>query len=210
MAESYPIALPTHTGIAQIRLLARDVVGISTSPFNLKQQIFRHPGQRWEADITLPPMQRADAEQWAAFLLRLRGQYGTFLLGDPANATPRGSAANAPGTPQVNGAGQTGDELVIDGVPTDGSDYLKAGDYIQLGSGGTATLHKVLEDVAIDGSGDATLNLWPQIRTAPADNATITVSNAQGNFRLASNETMWDINSATLYGITFGAVEALS
>lgn len=209
MAESYPLALPTHTGIAQIRLLARDVVGVSTSPFNFKQQVFRHQGQRWEADISLPPMSRADAETWAAFLLRLRGQYGTFLLGDPANATPRGSAATAPGTPLVNGGSQTGDELDIDGIPTSGSDYLKAGDYIQLGSGATSTLHKVLEDVTIDGSGGATLNLWPQVRTAPSDDAAITVSGAKGVFRLASNETMWDINNATIYGITFGAVEAL-
>lgn len=210
MAESYPLALPAHTGIAQIRLLARNVVGVSTSPFNLKQQVFRHPGQRWEADVTLPPLQRADAELWASFLLRLRGQQGTFLLGDPANATPRGTASATPGTPVVNGASQTGDELNIDGLPTSETGYLKAGDYIQLGSGATATLHKVLEDVNSNGSGEATLNLWPQVRTAPADNAAVTVSNAQGNFRLASNETMWDINNATLYGITFGAVEALS
>jgi len=108
MAESYPIALPTHTGIAQIRLLARDVVGVSTSPFNLKQQTFRHPGQRWEADITLPPMQRADAEQWAAFLLRMRGQYGTFLLGDPANATPRGTASATPDGNTAQSAGRCG------------------------------------------------------------------------------------------------------
>jgi len=210
MAESYPLALPAHTGIAQIRLLARNVVGVSTSPFNLKQQVFRHPGQRWEADVTLPPLQRADAELWASFLLRLRGQQGTFLLGDPANATPRGTASATPGTPVVNGASQTGDELNIDGLPTSETGYLKSGDYIQLGSGATATLHKVLEDVNSNGSGEATLNLWPQVRIAPADNAAVTVSNAQGNFRLASNETMWDINSATLYGITFGAVEALS
>jgi len=210
MAETYPLSLPTHTGIAQIRLIARDVVGVSTSPFNFKQQIYRHQGQRWEADITLPPMSRADAEQWAAFLLRLRGAYGTFLLGDPLNATPRGSASTAPGTPLVNGASQTGDELVIDGIPTSGSDYLKAGDYIQLGSGATATLHKVLEDVAIDGSGGATLNLWPRVRTAPSDDAAVTVSNTKGNFRLVSNETTWDINNASIYGITFGAVEALS
>lgn len=210
MAETYPLALPTHTGIAQIRLLARDVVGVSTSPFNFKQQVYRHQGQRWEADITLPPMKREDAEAWNAFLLRLRGSYGTFLLGDPANATPRGSAATAPGTPLVNGADQTGDELIIDGIPTSGSDYLKAGDYIQLGSGATSTLHKVLEDVAIDGSGGATLNVWPKIRTAPSDDAAVTVSNTKGVFRLASNETMWDISNASIYGITFGAVEALS
>jgi len=210
MAETYPLALPTHTGIARVRLIARDVVGVSTSPFNFKQQIFRHQGQRWEADITLPAMPRADAEQWASFLLRLRGAYGTFLLGDPLNATPRGTASATPGTPVVNGANQTGDELDIDGLPTSETGYLKAGDYIQLGSGSTATLHKVLEDVNSNASGEATLNLWPKVRTALADNAAVTVSNAQGNFRLASNETMWDIDQASIYGITFGAVEALS
>lgn len=209
MAESYPLALPTHTGIARIRLVARDVVGVSTSPFNFKQQVYRHQGQRWEADITLPPMKRADAEQWAAFLLRLRGAYGTFLLNDPLNATPRGSASTNAGTPLVAGELQTGDELNIDGCPASATGYLKAGDYIQLGSGATATLHKVLEDVDTDGSGAATLNLWPKVRTAPADDATVTVSSAKGNFRLSSNETMWDIDQASIYGITFAAIEAL-
>lgn len=210
MAESYPLALPTHTGIARVRLIARDVVGVSTSPFNFTQQVYRHQGQRWEADITLPPMQRADAEQWSSFLLRLRGAYGTFLLGDPNGATPRGSASATPGTPVINGASQTGDELDIDGLPTSVTGYLKAGDYIQLGSGSSATLHKVLEDVDSNASGEATLNLWPKVRTARADGDTVVVSGAKGNFRLAANETSWDIDQAAIYGITFGAVEALS
>lgn len=141
--------------------------------------------------------------------MRLRGRFGTFLLGDPLGATPRGSAATAPGTPLVNGADQTGDELVIDGIPTSGDDYLKAGDYIQLGSGATARLYKVLEDVAIDGSGGATLNIWPALRSSPADDATVTVSNAKGVFRLASNETDWDANQLGIYGTTFAANEAL-
>lgn len=209
MAESYPLTFPTHTGVSRIRLLARDVIGVSTSPFNFKQQIYRHQGQRWEADITLPPMKRADAEQWTSFILRLRGAYGTFLLGDPLGATPRGSASTNAGTPLVAGELQTGDELNIDGCPASATGYLKAGDYIQLGSGATATLHKVLEDVNTDGSGACTLNLWPKVRTAPSDNAAVTVSNAKGNFRLSSNETMWDIDQASIYGITFGAVEAL-
>lgn len=208
MAESYPLSLP-NTNIARISLIARDFVGVSVSPFTGSQQVFRHQGQSWEADITLPKMKREDAEAWTAWLLRLRGQYGTFLLGDPTAVVPRGSAGSTPGTPVVNGAGQIGDELNIDGLPASATGYLKAGDYIQLGSGATATLHKVLEDVDSNASGEATLNLWPRVRTAPADNATVTVSNAKGNFRLAANDTGWDINEAGIYGITFGAVEAL-
>jgi len=207
VAESYPLNLPAG-GIASVRLIARDAVGVSVSPFTGTQQIFRHQGQTWEADISLPPMTRDESESWASFLLRLRGQYGTFLLGDPNAATPRGSASATPGTPVVNGASQIGDELNIDGLPASATGYLKAGDYIQIGSASTATLHKVLEDVNSNASGEATLNLWPRVRTAPNDNDPITVSNAKGVFRLAANDSGWTINQAGIYSITFGAVEA--
>lgn len=208
MAETYPINHPT-TGIARVRFLAKTAVAVSQSPFSLSQQVYKHQGMRWEADITLPPMKRADAESWASFLLRLRGQYGTFLLGDPAAATPRGSASTTPGTPLVNGASQTGENLNIDGCPTSVTGYLKAGDYIQLGSSATAQLYKVLEDVDTNASGEATLNIFPNLRSSPSDDASVTVSNAKGLFRLATNDVSWDVNEASIYGITFGAIEAL-
>jgi len=207
VAESYPLALP-NTGFASIRFVARNAVAVSTSPFTFSTQVYRHQGQGWEADISLPPMNRETAEAWVSFLLRLRGQYGTFLLSDPNGLTPRGSAASAPGTPVVYGAGQTGDYLAIDGAPQQ-TTYLKAGDYIQLGSGSSATLHKVLEDAVTSELGRATLNIFPGLRSAPADNATVTVSNCKGAFRLNVNETSWDVNTVSGYGISFGAVEAI-
>ena len=145
MAETYPINHPS-TGISRVRLVARSVVAVSESPFSYSQQVYKHQGQRWEADITLAPMKRDAAEYWTSFMLRLRGQYGTFLLGDPNGATPRGAAASTPGTPVVDGASQTGETLNITGAPASTTGYLKAGDYIQLGSSATAKLYKVLED----------------------------------------------------------------
>jgi hypothetical protein len=210
MAYSYPLTLPTVTGIRSINLRARNVVGISQSPFTLKQQVIAHSGQQWEAEITLPPMTRAEGEEWVAFLVKLKGQQGTFLLGDPSGATPRGSAASTPGTPLVNGADQTGGSLTIDGAPASASGYLKAGDYIQLGTSSSATLHKVLNDVTTNASGEAGIDIYPSIRTAPADDAAVTVSDAKGVFRLASNETNWSINEVTHFGITFAAVEAIT
>lgn len=206
--ETYPLTTP-NTDIASIRLVAKNAVAVSESPFTFSQQVYRHQGSGWEADVTLPAMKREQAEEWVSFLLRLRGQYGTFLLGDPNGGTPRGSASTNAGTPVVDGAGQTGDELNIDGLPVSVTGYLKVGDYIQLGSGATATLHKVLEDVDTDGTGSATLNLFPRVRTAPADGAVVTVVDCKGAFRLATNETSWDINTASVYGISFGAVEAI-
>tara|TARA_R100000655_G_scaffold40680_1_gene76456 strand:+ start:1559 stop:2179 length:621 start_codon:yes stop_codon:yes gene_type:complete len=206
MAITYPLTLPSHTGIQNITLRAVNTVGMSMSPFTYQQQTVAHAGQRWECDITLPAMNRADAEQWVAFLVSLRGRFGTFTLGDPVGATPRGSAG---GTPLVNGASQTGGTLNIDGCTASQTGWLKAGDYIQLGSGGGATLHKVLADADSNGSGQVALDIWPFIRTAPSDNATVVVTNTIGRFRLADNEQNWNIRETALYGITFGGVEAI-
>ena len=209
MSISYPLSTPTNKTVAEITLIARNVVGVSTSPFTFKQQTYQFSGQRWEADIKLPPMQRTDAEEWVAFLTSLYGQKGTFLLGDPLATTPQGSASSAAGTPVVNGASQTGDSLAIDGLPASATNYLKAGDYIQLGSGASSEFYKVLTNASSNGSGEATLDIWPNLRSSPADGATVVVSGAKGVFRLNDNASSWNINNMGLYGIAFGAVESL-
>ena len=206
MAISYPRALPTHTGIREITLRAVNVTALSESVFTLRQQVFKHSGERWEAEVSLPAMKRNDAEDWIAWLLSMRGREGTFLLGDPLGATPRGSAG---GTPRVNGASQTGESITIGGCTASQTGWLKAGDYIQLGSGADSSLHKVLQDVSSNGAGQATIDVWPSIRTAPADDSVVVVSNAKGVFRLTSSSVDWSISEASIYGLTFPAVEAI-
>lgn len=203
---TYPINFLSHTGVRSVELRAINAVIYEMSPFTFAGQAQASSGQMWQADVTLPPMKREDAEKWIAWLVSLRGQFGTFNMGDPSAATPRGVAT---GTPRVNGASQTGEDLNIDGCTANVTGWLKAGDYIQLGSGATATLHKVLADVDTNASGEATLSLWPHIRSAPADNATVVVSDTVGRWRLASNESSWSVNEASIYGITFSAREAI-
>ena len=118
-------------------------------------------------------MKREDAEQLIAFMLKLNGTYGTFTLGDPLNTSPRGVGT---GTPLVNGGSQTGNSLVTDGWTSGQTGILKAGDWIQLGSGSTSRLYKILSDANSNGSGQATFDIWPNLRSSPADNAAITVS----------------------------------
>lgn len=205
MAITYPLTFPS-IGIRSMNIRARNVVGISASPFTGQQQVYKHQGQWWEAEVTLPPMKRADAEQVVAFLLSLNGVYGTFLLGDPANTSPRGVGT---GTPLVYGADQTGSELITDGWTTSTTGILKAGDWIQLGSGSATRLYKVLADANSDGSGIATIDIFPSLRSSPADNAQVTKSSPKGQWRLSSNDTNWSIDEASVYGITFACVEAL-
>ena len=206
MAITYPRTLPTHTGIKSITLRAVNVTSVSESVFTLRQQIFKHTGERWEAEITLPPMTRDNAEPWLAWLLSMRGREGTFRLGDPRAATPRGSVG---GTPRVNGAGQVGDHLSIDGCTASQTGWLKAGDYIQLSSGSSASLHKVLDDVTSDSSGNARLDIWPAITHAPGNNTTIVTSNARGVFRLSSSSQDWSNDDLAHYGIVFPAIQVI-
>lgn len=206
MAISFPRSLPTVIGIANITLRAVNQTAMTMSPFTYKQQIHNHAGQRWEAEVQLPPMKSDTAEEWIAFLLSLNGRAGTFLLGDPNRTTARGALG---GTPLVNGADQTGSSISIDGCSSNVTGWMKAGDYIQLGSASTATLHKVLQDADTNSSGEVTLDIWPNIISAPANNASVITSNTVGRWRLNSGEQDWSINSASTYGITFACVQVV-
>lgn len=196
-------ALPSHTGIRNVVFRMSSQNFSTGSPFTYQQQVINHAGRRWEADITLPRMSKASAKVWIAWFAQLDGKLNTFNLGDPDGATPRGSAG---GTPLVFGADQTGSSLVVDGCTAGQTGWLKAGDYIQLGADGSARLYMVTSDVDSNGSGQATIPIWPAINEAPADDASVIVNNTVGTFRLASNVSTWSVDEAEIYGISFSGI----
>lgn len=206
MTINFPLSLPAVGGIKTIGLRSVNAVMVSASPFTFKQQVFSHTGQRWESEVSLRPMGRADAEEWIAWLMSLRGSVGTFLMGDPLGVTARGSVG---GSPVVSGAAQTGSILNITGATISQTNWARAGDYIQLGSASGATLHKVLQAANSDGSGNVALDIWPSMRAAPADASAVVVTGTKGLWRLTTNSTEWNADEMRVYGITFAAVEAI-
>jgi hypothetical protein len=206
MSLSYPLTLPTDKLPREIVIRARSVVGVSESPFNLAQQVQAMSGERWEADVMFPPIRtRALADDLIGFLTALNGQEGTFLMGDPVNTSPRGGWA---GSPLVKGAHAARVKTVtIDGL-TIGT-TAKRGDWVQFGTGSGTHLHKVVQDGTANGSGEIALEIWPGLREALADNATITITSTKGLFRLASNVREYTVGLAQTYGIKFSCVEAL-
>lgn len=195
MALSYPLNTPTTIGIESIELRAVNAVAVSQSPFTYKQQVISHGGQKWEASVTIPSVRRDKAAEWKALLVGLKGQVGTFLLGDPDYATPQGTVSSCTLT---GSAGNDSANVIMTGS-------LKAGDYIQLGAGSSAKLHQVL----LDQDGDGNLEIWPALRS-DYTGATVVFNNPKGVFRLSNNVTSWSINNASIYGISFEAVEALT
>lgn len=204
MTISYPITLPASPVPARVSFIARHVVGRTASPFTGEQQIQQFNGQWWEAVVEYAPMNRASADGVAAALMQLLGGYGTLFIHDPAATTARGTVA---GTPLVNGASQTGNSLITDGWSAGAT--ILAGDYIQLGSSTTTRLYRNLKDVTADGSGNATLDIFPRLRESPGNNDAITKASCKGTFRLLGNDVEWTTDDAMLYGIAFRAIEAI-
>lgn len=194
MALTYPLSVPSTGRFIQFSMTAQNAVAYSQSPFTFAGQAHAYSGQMWQIDATLRPMKRSEAEPWIAFLTSLRGQFGTFLIGDPLACNPRGTATTA----VISGS--AGDNSVT--ATLDGS--LLAGDYIQLGSANTSTLHKVL----VDRSGSGTMEIWPALReNKSSESATLT--NTVGKFRLSGNSITRPSDSQGIYSISFSAMEAL-
>lgn len=209
MAITYPLNTPTSIGIAQITLSANNKVAISESPFTAKQQVVKHPAEFWTASVTIPTVRKELAEPWVSFLLSLGGRQGTFLLGDPNRVNPLGAASQDEGTPVVDGTQAAGSSVDLGGLPLSVAGFLVAGDYIQFGSGDTATLHKVLTTVDTSGTGTTTVEIWPRTRRQLTDGEAVVFTNAKGKFRLSSNTTPWSIDERSSYQISFDANEAI-
>ena len=208
MALTFPLPLPDTTSIQEIEFTQNTIVGATRSIFTGEQQVQAHQGKWWTVRCVLIPKKRWDGENWVGFFTSLNGPEGSFVLGDQHNAQPRGSALTNPGTPLVNGASQVGDRLAIDGCPNNSTQYLKRGDWIQLGFNATARLYRVTEDADTNGSGEVTLEIWPDLRSSPGNNDPVALTNTAGHFRL-SEAFKYRIDREHFYAIEFSATEIL-
>lgn len=202
MSISYPLALPTSQTVNNLSIEPECATGVATSRFTFKQQIYQYDGQRWVLSASYPQLTKVQAGPIKAFLLSLNGSVGTFLAGDRLCASPSGIVS---GTILVNGAGQSGQTLNADGFTPSAANVLIAGDQIQIGN----YLYMVLNTVSANGSGQCTLDIWPRLRSSPADNAAITYSSPKGLFRLDGPIVGWSANPEGFYDISFSAVEAI-
>jgi len=189
MAITYPLTVPD--GYIQSYHIDAQVNSTEVrSIFTSAQSTYLWGSGLWVGHIDLRPMRGADAATWQAFIMSLQGQTGTFLLGDPLKATPLGAGG---GSPVVDGADQSGAELAISGAPASVTGWLKAGDHIQVGTGATTHLHAVLKDVNTNGSGGATIDVWPALRGAPANGGAVVINSPKGIWRMTDRTNGWAV-----------------
>lgn len=180
MTISYPLTLPARPSPSRFKIVQASFSAITQSPWTASQQAQLNQGQLWSIEADYPPMGEDDARNWAGTLAALNGRFGTFLFGDPKWKAPRGNWGAAP---TVNGAGQSGQSLAVNNLPSSG--VIRAGDLFQLGTGSTSRLYMVTQD-ATASSGAATLDIWPRLRSAPSSGAAIVTARPQSVFRLSA------------------------
>ena len=200
MTISFPLTFPVLPGPSRIEWRAKNVSIPSSSPFTLVSQILEHEGCGWQVAVSYDPLTREEAAPLMAALTSLRGNYGTFYFGDTLLATPRGTAA---GVPKIKGANQTGFTVITDGW-TPSSAVLKAADMIQI----DGSMYQILSDVIADSGGEATLDIWPRLRTH-ADNANIVTTAPKCLMRLVDSDcSPISAPQTQLFDISFQAEEA--
>ena len=187
---------------ASIDFTLQDLVASVDNPFTGQQQFQDWQTSYIEASVSMPPLTATQAPAWIAFLMSLRGRLNVFQMGDPLRTRPRGTGA---GTPLVDRSGQAGYSLATKGWTAGASGVLLPGDWLQIG-------YRLYANLAIanaDGSGHATLAIWPQLREAPADSDAITLNNTRGLFRLKTNARKFSEVTNRTFGIQFDVREAL-
>lgn len=150
------------------------------SPLSGAVQTLRLGGAVWRQELSFGALLPAEQAALEALLANLEGMGGRVALPMFHRRTPRGVAT---GTPLVAGADQGGKSLVTDGWTTSTTGILLAGDFIGVGG----YLYMVTADADSDSGGAATLAISPPLRSAPVDNAEITVDSPTYTAMLADD-----------------------
>lgn len=172
-----------------------------SSPLSGAVQTVEMPGARWQVSFAMENLTEADSPLLQAFLVKLRGKAGRFYLHNFARPEPRGTQR---GTPLVKGASQTGNTLEVDGCTIAAT--LLAGDFFEV----NGELKMVVADATANGAGEMSLTFEPPLRSSPADNAVVTLSQPKATFMLASDELKWSTQPGKFTTFSIDAIEAWS
>lgn len=281
--------MPSSPNFASVRFALNRTIAATRSTFTYKQRTQEYDGVYWSAEVTLPPMKRADALEWTTFLTRLQGVKNTFLMADPSHLTNSGTynqtwlatenrVSDTSETLSFTASSKTitaatsiftnafaGDFIVVSGATNDdnngtfkittktsatavvvdrdlvdesttagckvqqnikgatglsltnvssGAGTIKKGDYLAIHDAASATSNPVqyvmaVEDATASGS-DYGVRIEPKLRANITAGHYVKFSSPKGQFRLASNQASWSVNEASIYGLSFTAVEVIN
>jgi hypothetical protein len=210
MTINFPLDFPSTTAPRRIRAKPSVVTAMTQSPYSRRQQIQEFGGDLWEWEMEFAPMKPSIGSDIEGFLTSLRGPAGSFIIGNPKKATPRGAARLGHGNPTVAGNGVTGNILDIDTTGLGSvAGYLLRGDQLSLGTGSDRRLYEVTKDVNLVADA-ALIDIWPQLRLPTVHGETVSILSPSCVFRLTQSYEGADVDEAGNYHIgTIAVIEAI-
>jgi len=165
-------------------------------------------GQRFSFTISYPPMTRSEFAPIMAFIMKQRARKEDFTVTFPSYLDAQGNETN---TLLVNGVHSASDTTIaIDGFAGDGAGRLKAGDLIKFAHN---KVYMIVEDVT-SSSNSATVTIEPPLRTALADDSSVTYDSVPFNVHLVSDAQEFssgqvDKDGNLLFVYEFDVIESL-
>ena len=165
-------------------------------------------GQKFSFTVSYPPMTRSEFAPIMAFIMKQRSRKEDFTIVFPSYLNAQGNETN---TLLVNGVHAVADTTIaIDGFAGDGAGRLKAGDLIKFAHD---KVYMIVEDVT-SSSNSATVTIEPPLRTALANDTSVTYDSVPFNVHLVSDTQEFasgqvDKDGNLLFNYEFDVIESL-
>ena len=193
---------PTSPSASSVTIKSIEPTLVSVTQ-NLKRQVRRRGGQRWQLDVEFPPMTRAEFAPIYAFAVKQQGQFETFTYVPPVIGTSQGDTSESP---VVNGAVSVGaNQANVDGLTASQSGIIKAGDFFKF-SGHTKVYMATL-DMDSASSGDSTLTFAPNLLNSVANDETITFVSVPFTVAFTQDISQFNTDTTNLFGFTMSLIE---
>ena len=165
-------------------------------------------GQKFSFTVSYPPMTRSEFAPIMAFIMKQRSRKEDFTVVFPSYLNAQGNEIN---TLLVNGVHAVADTTIaINGFAGDGAGRLKAGDLIKFAHN---KVYMIIDDVT-SSSNASTVTIEPPLRTALANDSSVTYDSVPFNVHLVSdtqefNSGQVDKDGNLLFVYEFDVIESL-
>ena len=163
------------------------------SPLIASAQTLDRGGQKWKMTLSFTNLQSDDRGELMGIITGLRGRANRLRV--VVHDNPKRGLYG--GTPQVDGASQTGSTIDVKGCSINITNWIRRGDYFSILVGAEHELKMCTADASSNGSGLITaLAFEPRLRAAPANSAAIffeagVLSGPRGILLLVSDGQGW-------------------
>lgn len=177
-----------------------DYGGVLRSAIGGATQKIDRLGSRFRVELTYPPMSEVDGRIFVSRLIRAKRE--GLRVEYPLLSVNQGS----PGAPKVNGSGQTGFTLAAKGFT---AGYAgKEGYWFSIERAGQHYLHNITADFTADVSGNATVNIYPALRTPFLNNDNLHFATPKIEGVVDGDEIGWQLSLAHLIEFSVTIEEA--